>query len=197
MDVSVLIPVLDEAAHLREAAARMTAQDFAGDVEFLFIDGGSEDASPAILRELAEADPRIRVLANPDRRTPFALNIGLRAARGEFVARMDAHTRYPPSYLRLGVERLRRGGAVSVSGPQIAAGDGQAWSDRVALALSTSADRRERSIRWFRSVHRGHGRGSRPRGSRSRRRFRSSRRARRCGPWRRRGRPRRRRVSAR
>jgi hypothetical protein len=137
VDVSVLTPVLDEAAHLREVVARMQAQDFAGEMEFLFVDGGSRDASRAILDELAADDPRIRVLDNPHRRTPFALNIGLRAAHGEFVARMDAHTRYPPGYLRLGVERLRAGGVTHVSGPQIAVGDGEGWSDRVALALST------------------------------------------------------------
>jgi glycosyltransferase involved in cell wall biosynthesis len=138
VDVSVLIPVLDEAAYLRETVARMQAQDFAGDVEFIFVDGGSQDDSRAILAELAAEDPRIVVLDNPRRRTPFALNIGLGAARGEFVARMDAHTRYPPQYLRLGAERLRAGGAAHVSGPQIAVGDGRGWSDRVALAMSTS-----------------------------------------------------------
>ncbi len=138
MDVSVLVPVLDEEQHLRAVVERMQAQDFAGDVEFLFVDGGSRDSSRAILAELTADDPRIRVLDNPRRRTPFALNVGLRAARGEFVARMDAHTRYPPEYLRLGVERLRRGGVTHVSGPQLAVGDGRAWSDRVALALSTS-----------------------------------------------------------
>ncbi len=138
MHVSVITPVLNEALHLREVVARMQAQDFTGGVEFLFVDGGSEDASRAILAELAADDPRIRVLDNPRRRTPFALNVGLQAARGEFVARMDAHSRYPPAYLRLGVERLRAGGAAHVSGPQLAVGDGRPWSDRVALALSTS-----------------------------------------------------------
>ena len=135
--VSVLTPVLDEESYLRDVVARMQAQDIDGDVEFLFIDGGSTDGSRPILAELAEQDPRIRVLENPRRRTPFALNIGLRAARGEFVARMDAHTRYPPEYLRLGVERLRAGDVAHVSGPQLAVGDGRVWSERVALALST------------------------------------------------------------
>lgn len=134
----MLIPVLDEAQHLHDVVSRMQAQELQGEVEFIFIDGGSTDRSRAILAERAAADPRIRVLDNPRRRTPFALNVGLRAARGEFVARMDAHTRYPPAYLRLGVERLRRGGAAHVSGPQLAVGDGHPWSDRVALALSTS-----------------------------------------------------------
>lgn len=137
VDVSVLVPVFNEEEHLPEAAAAMLAQEFDGSVEFLFIDGGSEDASPSILAELAAADPRVRVLANPDRRTPHALNLGLRAARGEYVARMDAHTIYPPNYLLTGVERLRRGGVAWVSGPQLAVGASRG-SRRVARALNTS-----------------------------------------------------------
>jgi succinoglycan biosynthesis protein ExoA len=137
VDVSVLTPVLNEERHLRGAVERMLAQSFPGSVEFLFIDGGSTDASRPILEELAAADPRIRVLDNPARRTPHALNVGLRAARGEVIVRMDAHTHYPQTYLETGVARLRRGGAVSVSGPQIAVGDESPWSRRVALALQT------------------------------------------------------------
>jgi succinoglycan biosynthesis protein ExoA len=137
VDVSVLVPVLNEEHHLRAAALAMLAQEFDGTLEFLFIEGGSEDATPAILAELAAHDPRVRVLANPARRTPQALNIGLRAARGEFIARMDAHTVYPPRYLASGVQRLRRGDVEWVSGPQIAVGASRG-SRRVALALSTA-----------------------------------------------------------
>jgi glycosyltransferase involved in cell wall biosynthesis len=136
VDVSVLIPVLDEERHIREAAAAMRAQDFDGRAEFIFVDGGSSDRTAEILRDLSAEDPRIRILDNPRRRTPIALNIGLRAARGEFVARMDAHTYYPPDYLSTGIDRLRKGGVAHVSGPQLARGDGS-WSRRVALALST------------------------------------------------------------
>jgi succinoglycan biosynthesis protein ExoA len=137
VDVSVLIPVLNEEAHLRQAAEAMLAQDFPGRVEFLFIDGGSEDASVTILRELAVAHDCIRILTNPARRTPQALNIGLRAAQGTFIARMDAHTLYPSRYLAAGVERLRRGDCEWVSGPQLAVGV-DAGSRRVARALGAS-----------------------------------------------------------
>ena len=135
--VSVLMPVLNEALHLRATMERALQQDYEGDVEFLLIDGGSDDGSPAMIDELAATDPRVRRLDNPARRTPHALNIGLREARGEVIIRMDAHTRYPTSYVRLAVERLQRGGATHVSGPQIAVGGGEGWSDRVALALRT------------------------------------------------------------
>ena len=136
VDVSVLVPVLNEERHVRDAAAAMRAQDFAGSAEFIFIDGGSDDRTPEILRELAAEDPRVRLLDNPQRSTPIALNIGLRAARGDYVARMDAHTHYPPSYLSTGVARLQRGDVAHVSGPQLAEGDDK-WSRRVALALAT------------------------------------------------------------
>jgi succinoglycan biosynthesis protein ExoA len=134
--VSVLVPVLDEERHLREAVADMLRQDLDEPVEFVFLDGGSRDRSRGILEQIASEDPRVRVLDNPARRTPQALNLGLAAARGTYVARMDAHTHYPVDYLSQGVARLRRGDVVSVSGPQLAVGDGS-WSRRVALALST------------------------------------------------------------
>jgi succinoglycan biosynthesis protein ExoA len=136
VDVSVLIPVRNEAALLREVADRMRAQRFPGRFELLFVDGRSDDGSRAILEQLAAEDARVRVLDNPALRTPQALNLALRAARGRVIARMDAHTRYPPEYLALGVERLGRGDVDWVSGPQLAEGEGR-WSRRVALALSS------------------------------------------------------------
>src|SRR4051812_22172726 len=136
IDVSVLTPVLNEEAHIRDTVASMVRQEFDGEIEFIFIDGRSEDRTRAILEELAVDDPRIRVLDNPDRTTAFGLNVGLAASRGHYVARMDGHTSYPPSYLADGVQRLARGDVVWVAGPQIPRGEG-VWSRRVAMALET------------------------------------------------------------
>lgn len=138
VDVSVLIPVLNEERHLRDAVRSMQRQHLDGNAEFVFVDGRSEDATRAILDELAESDPRIRVFDNPRRITPAGLNIALRHARGEFVARMDAHTRYPSNYLDSGVRRLRRGDVAWVGGPQLPHGDGP-WSRRVAIATRSWA----------------------------------------------------------
>src|SRR2546426_8401688 len=136
VDVTVLTPIRNEEGNLREVLPEMLAQKFEGTIEFLFIDGGSEDSTREILEEFAAGDARIRILDNPRRTTPHALNVGLRQARGEFVARMDAHTLYPRSYLAVGVRRLREGGVEWVSGPQLARGAGPG-SRRVALALSS------------------------------------------------------------
>jgi succinoglycan biosynthesis protein ExoA len=133
---SVLVPVLNEERDLPDSLDGMLAQRLEGGIELLFIDGGSEDRTREILRDLAARDGRVRLLENPARRTPNALNVGLREARGEFVVRMDAHTRYPADYVANGVERLRRGDVDWVAGPQLAAGSGT-WSRRVALALAS------------------------------------------------------------
>src|SRR4051812_19366719 len=144
--VSTLTPVLNEASFIRETVAALQAQDVAGEAEFLFMDGRSTDRTKEILRELSADDPRIRVLDNPARHTASGLNIGLRAARGEYVARVDAHTRYPAHYLSRGIERLRQGGVDWVSGPQVPVPAG-GWSADVALALATPLAT-GRSNRW-------------------------------------------------
>jgi succinoglycan biosynthesis protein ExoA len=136
VDISVLIPVLNEERHIRETVAAMQAQRFDGTVELLFADGGSSDRTKEILLELAAQDPRIRVLENPRRRTASGLNVCLREARGEFVARMDAHTYYADRYLAAGVERLRQGGTEWVSGPAVPRPTGNV-SGAVALALAS------------------------------------------------------------
>jgi len=134
--VSVLVPVLNEERWLRSAVDAMRGQDVDGEVEFLYADGGSTDRTSDILRELAGEDGRIRVLQNPRRITPSGLNVCLRHARGEYVARMDAHAFYPPDYLRLGIERLAAGDTPWVSGPVIPQPTGRV-SRALVLALSS------------------------------------------------------------
>jgi succinoglycan biosynthesis protein ExoA len=134
VDVSVLTPVLNEEAHIRDTVSDMRTQEFDGAVEFLFMDGRSEDATREILDELAREDPRIRVIDNPGRGIPQGLNVGLRHARGTYVARMDAHTHYPSSYIARGVQRLQTGDVAWVAGAPIPAGTGR-WSRRVSIAL--------------------------------------------------------------
>lgn len=133
---SILVPVRDEQDRIGDVIAGINAQSFDEPVEILFLEGRSRDSTRAVLEELARADPRIRVLDNPGRIAPSALNVGLRQARGRFVVRMDAHAHYPAGYVAEGIERLRRGDVEWVSGPQLPYGTGR-WSRRVALALGS------------------------------------------------------------
>jgi succinoglycan biosynthesis protein ExoA len=140
IDCSVLMPVLNEEHHIDASVAAMRQQRFDGRLEFIIADGGSEDRTRELLRELAKQDPRIRLVDNPRRIAASGLNVALRHARGRWVARMDAHTQYGDDYVALGVERLRRGGTRWVSGPPIAVGSGPV-SRAVALSLRSPIGR--------------------------------------------------------
>jgi succinoglycan biosynthesis protein ExoA len=140
IDCSVLMPVLNEEHHIVASVAAMRRQRFDGQLEFIIADGGSDDRTRELLRELAHQDPRIRLVDNPRRIASSGLNVALRHARGTWVARMDAHTEYGDDYVALGVARLRRGGTRWVSGPPIAVGSGPV-SRAVALALRSPIGR--------------------------------------------------------
>jgi succinoglycan biosynthesis protein ExoA len=140
VDCSVLVPVRDEERHIASSLAAMRAQRFDGQLEFIFADGASSDRTRAMLEAAAAADPRIRIYANPRRTVTSGLNVALGHARGRWVARMDAHTRYPDDYLARGVARLQAGGTRWVSGPQLPQGDGPV-SRAVSLALGTDLGR--------------------------------------------------------
>src|SRR5580693_7431774 len=140
IDCSVLVPVLNEERYIESSVTAMRRQRFPGELEFVFADGGSTDRTREILDELAHADPRVRVFANPGRSVSAGLNVCLSHARGRWALRMDAHTDYPDDYALLGVERLKRGGTRWVSGPQLPHGQGPV-SRSVALALAVPLGR--------------------------------------------------------
>lgn len=134
IDVSVIIPVRNEARVLSETARSMLAQRFDGTLEFIFVDGESDDGSREILAELSATDDRVTVLTNPDRIEPAALNIGIAHARGTYVSLLNAHCRFPDDYLAQGVARLQAGDATWVTGPAIPLGRDR-FSTAVASAL--------------------------------------------------------------
>lgn len=101
--VSVLMPVRNEEQHVVNAIRSVLAQQV--DAEVLVVDGRSTDRTVELV--LAIGDPRVRVLDNPKRTIPAALNVGLAEAKGEFVARVDAHAHVSADYLVRGEQALR------------------------------------------------------------------------------------------
>jgi glycosyltransferase involved in cell wall biosynthesis len=104
--ISVVLPVRDGAATLGRALASLRAQTWT-DWELIAVDDGSADATGAMLAEAARSDERVRVLARRREGIVAALNAGLAAARGEFVARMDADDEAHPGRLAAQLALLR------------------------------------------------------------------------------------------
>jgi glycosyltransferase involved in cell wall biosynthesis len=90
-----------------------------GGFEILVVDGMSDDGTREILDQLASEDSRVRVIENPKRITPYAMNAGIHAARGRFIAIMGAHNRYAPDYLLESVKLLEETGVDNVGGAMI------------------------------------------------------------------------------
>lgn len=119
-DVTVVLPVRNEAAHLGDVLADLRAQEL-GDLtmEVLVVDGESDDDTVVIAGEHADEDPRVRVLHNPRRLSSGARAIGADEARGRYVAYVDGHCRIPSrTLLRDMVELFERSGADCLARPQ-------------------------------------------------------------------------------
>jgi glycosyltransferase involved in cell wall biosynthesis len=87
--VSVVLPVRNAAATIRRAVASVQAQTFSA-WELIAVDDGSTDGTREILQELARVEPRLTLIEQAPTGVALAANAGAAAARGRFVARMDA-----------------------------------------------------------------------------------------------------------
>lgn len=116
------MPVLNEEGFLEQAVTTILAQDYAGEKEIVLALGPSRDASTAIAERIAAADPRVRLVDNPERDIPAGLNRAIEASRFPVVIRVDAHSELTSDYTRRGVEALRGTGAANVGGIMRAAG---------------------------------------------------------------------------
>ncbi len=136
--VTVLMPALNEEKVISSTIASVLAQHDV-EVEVLVIHGQSADRTGEVVAAMAVTDPRVRIIANPRNLIPVALNLGLAEARGDYVARIDAHTNAKPDYLRRGVRWLEQNSRMaSVGGLR----KGTAFTRvgrTIALALSSRA----------------------------------------------------------
>ena len=117
MKVSVVMPVYNKAAFLKEAVESILSGTFS-DLELIAVDDKSTDESLSILH--AMTDPRLRIIELSVNQGPAgAANAGLDAARGEYIVRMDADDVAVPDRLALQVAFMDRHPEVGASGGQL------------------------------------------------------------------------------
>ena len=115
--VSVIMPCREEENYIGRALESILANDYPqSHLEVLVIDGMSTDGTRKIIAEFARVHPFIKLLDNPRRITPAALNIGIAQARGDIIIRVDAHSTYPPDYFSSLVAWQEKTGADNVGG---------------------------------------------------------------------------------
>jgi glycosyltransferase involved in cell wall biosynthesis len=138
--VTVVMPVRNEEKHIAGCLESVLGGTYPKDrLEVLVVDGMSDDRTRDIIRGFAENHQCVRLIDNPARVVPHAMNAGILAARGEIIVRMDAHAMYGPDYVRQLVTWMADLGADNVGGVWItkpASDSSQAKA--VALILSHS-----------------------------------------------------------
>ena len=123
--ISVLIPVHNEAATVREVLERVRRLPL--DSQIIVVDDGSTDATPEILARWRAEHPDTVVVTRPRRRGKgAALRAGLEHARGEIVVIQDADLEYDPAQIPRLMAPIARGEADVVYGSRFAAGPAQA-----------------------------------------------------------------------
>ncbi|HEY2798086.1 MAG TPA: glycosyltransferase family 2 protein [Thermoanaerobaculia bacterium] len=135
--VSVVMPVRNEAAYIERALAAVFAQDYPQDrLEVLVADGLSTDGTRELIAAAAKARPGLRLLDSPGRTAPCGLNVGVRAARGEIVVRVDGHCEIERDYVSRCVAHLEAGDGDAVGGSVETIGEDK-LADTIAAAMSS------------------------------------------------------------
>lgn len=109
---SIVVPAYNEQETIEELWRRITAvmASVGGDYEILFVDDGSTDATPAIIRRLHAQDPRVRLLRfSRNFGHQVAITAGLDYARGQAVIVMDADLQDPPEVIPVMITKWREG----------------------------------------------------------------------------------------
>lgn len=114
--VAIVIPTLNEEAHIAGVLDALATQARDDVAEILVVDGGSSDATRTIVGEIAAIDPRIRLIDNPGRLQSAAVNLAARVADSAvtLLIRADAHAEYPAGFVSALIAAHERTGAESV-----------------------------------------------------------------------------------
>ena len=115
--VSIIIPCRNELRFIASCLDSILNNGFPLErLDILVVDGMSDDGTRKIIRDFAERYRLVRLLDNPHRVTPYALNIGICAAKGEVIMRLDAHTICERGYIARCIQVLFQYGADDVGG---------------------------------------------------------------------------------
>jgi len=137
--VSIIIPCYNEQASIALLLNAIYHQTYQrAEIEVIVVDGLSTDQTRAEIAAFGEAHPDldIRILDNPARTIPAALNLGIRAARGQYLIRLDAHSMPYPDYVTRCVNDLEAGLGDNVGGVWEIRPGGSGW---VAQAIAAAA----------------------------------------------------------
>jgi glycosyltransferase involved in cell wall biosynthesis len=137
--ISIIIPIRNEEAHIAACLDSVFSQDYPQElIEVILADGMSTDRTREIVRGYQKDHPALKLLDNPGKIAPTALNIAIKASAAAVIVRLDAHSTYPRDYVRRCVALLESTGAGNAGGCffNVPNGDGP-WARPIARVTSS------------------------------------------------------------
>lgn len=115
--VTVVCPIYQEGKFIQSCIESILRQDYPMDfLDIIFVDGMSTDQTREIVKQYSDQHKHIKLIDNPDRFVPQAMNLGIKEAKGEVIIRIDAHCVYPDNYISVLVDKLFELNADNVGG---------------------------------------------------------------------------------
>ncbi|BEG97960.1 glycosyltransferase family 2 protein [Bacteroides sedimenti] len=115
--VSIICPIYNEEKYISKCIDSILLTDYPKEgMEVLFVDGMSKDGTRGIIKEYIKKYPFIKLIDNPFKIVPYAMNKGIKHSIGEVIIRIDAHCVYPSNYVSLLVKYLYELNADNVGG---------------------------------------------------------------------------------
>jgi len=134
-----VLPCRNEQGYIQACLQSALDQDPPeGGFEIIVADGMSTDGTREYLEQMAKQHPQLRILDNPGRIVSTGLNAAIRAARGDIIVRMDAHTIYAPEYVRQCLAVMNETGADNVGGPWRTVPFDDSFGSKMVAAILTN-----------------------------------------------------------
>ncbi|MBL0126952.1 MAG: glycosyltransferase family 2 protein [Flavobacteriales bacterium] len=135
--LSVVIPCRNEEAYIGACLDSLMAADPGGaQLTIIVCDGMSDDRTREVVRERAAHRTNILLIDNPQRTTPFALNIGLEAVPFDLGMILGAHAEVDVDYLRVCMDALRTDPTIGCAGGVLTNVYGNAASRCIGMAMA-------------------------------------------------------------
>ena len=137
LDISIIVPCLNEEKYIGETIRRIKNQNGAGDRfqwELLVVDGKSTDKTRTVINDEIQRHPGVKLVINENGTTPVAFNLGIQHSSGRYICILGAHAEIEDNYLINCLDTMDRVQADNVGGPCRAKGDGYV-GEAIALAF--------------------------------------------------------------
>lgn len=135
--ISAIVVSRNERIYIDRCLESVFRADFEEKMEVLVVDGMSSDGTRELLNRRLSSESRMRILNNPHRITSAGLNIGIRAALGEWIFILGAHSEYPPEYFKFCLESSIDTQAHAVGGVLTPCSENEELQSKLVHAITT------------------------------------------------------------